>query len=148
MQEYINLFIKRINELMQEYNLTNYNLSKQLNCQDDIITNWRLGKYYPNLKHLILLSTYFQCSADYVLGLSDEGNFPAGDIKATFADRYKECRDRENITDYKVAKICGIQQSTISQWLNNGRQPETNNLVKLSILFHCSVEYLLGRTDL
>ena len=147
MKEYINLFVERLSELMSEQNLTNFGLSKKINCQDDVIANWRDGKYYPSLKSLISLSTYFECSADFILGLTDDESYKIGKEKATFADRYKGCRQTVKMTDYKVAKICGIQQSTISQWLINGRLPETENLVSLSKLFGCSVEYLLGRTD-
>ena len=53
MKEHIGLFVERLNELMQEQNLTNFSLSKKLECQDDIIQNWREGKYYPSLKNLI-----------------------------------------------------------------------------------------------
>ena len=148
MKEYIGLFVERLNELMQEQNLTNFSLSKKLECQDDIIQNWREGKYYPSLKNLISLSAYFNCSIDFILGLTDKENYKTGKENITFVQRYKECREKLNLTDYKVAKSCGVQQSTISQWLLHGRLPETENLVLLSKLFDCTIEYLIGRTDL
>lgn len=148
MKEDIFLFAERLNELMQEQSLSNFSLSKKLYCQDDVISNWRKGKYYPNLKNLISLSSYFNCSVDFILGLTDEEFYKIEEENTTFAERYKECRDKANLTDYKVAKKCGFQQSTISQWLLNGRMPETENLVLLSKLFDCSVEFLLGRTDI
>lgn len=148
MKEYTILFVERLNELMSDQILTNFSLSKKLQCQDDIIANWREGKYYPSIKSLISLSAYFNYSADFILGLTDEEGYTAGKGNATFASRYVECRNKANLSDYKVAQKCGFQQSTISQWLRNGRLPETDNLVSLSKLFNCSVEFLLGRADI
>lgn len=147
MKEYINLFVERINELMKEQNLTNFSLSLKLGCQDDVISNWREGKYYPSLNNLIMLSAYFNCSIDFILGLTDEETYKKGKKNVTFAQRYKDCKEKANLTDYKIAKKCGFQQSTISQWLLHGRLPETDNLILLSKLFECSIEYLMGRTD-
>lgn len=147
MKNYIYLFTDRLNELIHEQDLTNFSLSKKLNCQDDVIANWRNGKYYPNLKNLLSLSSYFNFSVDYILGLTDDEHFNKGKATETFANIYKSCRDKAKLTDYKVAKTCGFQQSTISKWLLNGRFPETKNLISLSKLFDCSVEFLLGRSD-
>ena len=66
-------FAERLKELRLENNLSQRNLSKNLNGQvtPSAITLWELNKRVPNLDAVILLANYFGVSLDYIAGLED-----------------------------------------------------------------------------
>jgi DNA-binding XRE family transcriptional regulator len=48
---------------------------------------------------------------------------------------------------FSEAEKLGLSQQTISKYENGILEPNILTLVKLSDLFHCSIDYLLGRVD-
>lgn len=69
----MNKFAERLRELREERNLTQAQLSINLNCKitQAAIALWELGKRVPNLDAVILLAQYFGVSLDYIAGLED-----------------------------------------------------------------------------
>ena len=63
-----------------------------------------------------------------------------------FFTRYTFLKQKNDFTDFQIAKICQISTSTIVKW-KDGVTPEFEILVKLSRLFECSFEYLIGRSE-
>ncbi len=62
--------------------------------------------------------------------------------------RLKELIQEENIKIKVLVERLNITNPTkIYDWLNGRNQPNLVNLVKLADYFHCSIEYLIGRTD-
>lgn len=55
-------------------------------------------------------------------------------------------RAKVQLTRTKTAQYLGVTRKTFSEWCKNGRIPATA-LIKLSVLFGCSIDYLLGLTD-
>ena len=54
----------------------------------------------------------------------------------------------KNISAYKIAKNTGISESLFSKWkINPTSDISSNNLCKIADYLDCSVDYLLGRTD-
>ena len=69
----MNKFAERLKELRLEKNLTQQQLSIDLNCKitQPCIVLWEQGKRMPTLDCLILLAQYFGVSLDYLAGLQD-----------------------------------------------------------------------------
>lgn len=65
------LFIQRLIHLCKEKKLKPQQLRYHINVQSATITKWTKGELLPNPSVLIKLSQYFNCSTDYLLGLSD-----------------------------------------------------------------------------
>lgn len=68
-------------------------------------------------------------------------------MKIKFGNRLKELRQEINCTQGDLSKKLNVHKGTISNWENGHRFPDEEVLVKLSDLFGCSLDYLLGRTD-
>lgn len=68
-----NNFSKRLKELRLEKNLSQRQLSKNLNCEitPTAIGLWERNKRIPNLDAVIILAQYFCVSLDYIAGLED-----------------------------------------------------------------------------
>ena len=132
---------------MKERGLNINQFSKLIGYDFQAIARWLDGKYYPRHYVLADLSKFFNHSIDYILGLSDNETFKISENQSNFLERLNICLKRDNISRYRLSKLCNIRQSTISKWFTDGRIPETATLIALAKLFGCSVEYLLGRVN-
>lgn len=65
-------------------------------------------------------------------------------MKQIFADNLKSLRQSKGLTQTQLAKRLGINKSIISAYENQLRFPSVDVLVKLSLEFNISIDYLLG----
>ena len=56
-------------------------------------------------------------------------------------------RCRQDLSQDELAKRLGVSPASIRQWESNTARPSAANLLAMSDMFGCSVDYLLGRTD-
>ena len=56
----------------------------------------------------------------------------------------KKLRTEKNISQQKLAELCCVHQTAVSQWENGRTLPDRNSLTLLSRVFGVSVEVLLG----
>ena len=61
--------------------------------------------------------------------------------------RLKELREKNNISQVKLAMDLNLTQNTISRYENEQRQADYKTLLAFADYFKVSVDYLLGRTD-
>ncbi len=64
-------FNERLKELRKDKGLTQKELAKILNVTDDCIYFWEKGRSEPSISQIVLISTYFEISSDYLLGIKD-----------------------------------------------------------------------------
>ncbi len=62
---------RRIRDLRQDHDLTQKQLSKILNCSQQVYSNYELGQRDIPTEVLILLSNYYNVSVDYILEITD-----------------------------------------------------------------------------
>lgn len=62
-------------------------------------------------------------------------------------DRLKELRMSQNLSQSEVAKKLSISPSIVSGYETGERTPSAENLLSLSYLYKCSVDYLLGKSN-
>lgn len=65
----------------------------------------------------------------------------------TLGERISELRRKRSMTQPMLAKAMNVSQSTVTSWENNRRAVSTEDITKLSDLFHVSTDYLLGKVD-
>ena len=65
-------FAERLRDLRQEKELSQRQLSKQLGLGHSAVTQWENEMRVPNAEAIVLLAKYFNVSADYLLGLTDD----------------------------------------------------------------------------
>lgn len=61
--------------------------------------------------------------------------------------KLRELRLFSNLTQSEVAQKLATTQTTIGKYERGELQPSIETLIKLSELFECSIDYLLGRED-
>ena len=62
---------KRIRDLREDRELTQKELAKFLNCSQQVYSNYELGQRDIPTYVLIKLSSFYNVSVDYILGISD-----------------------------------------------------------------------------
>ncbi|MCI8284987.1 MAG: helix-turn-helix transcriptional regulator [Firmicutes bacterium] len=61
--------------------------------------------------------------------------------------KYVELRNREGVTDYRVAIETGITKSTFTDWKNGRSKPKVDKLKILADYFGVSIEYFLEESE-
>lgn len=63
------------------------------------------------------------------------------------ADRIKQLRQSNDMTQTELAKKLNITRSSVNAWEMGISPPSTTYLVELANLFHVSTDYLLGLSE-
>lgn len=63
---------KRIRDLREDHDLTQKQIAKELNCSQQVYSNYELGQRDIPTDILIKLARFYKVSTDYILGLSDK----------------------------------------------------------------------------
>ncbi len=146
--DYFKCFQDSVNELkeIREYESLN-TLSKAIGIHQTTLSKWLTGKCYPTLNYAVKLADFFDCSLDYLFGLSDDSTFTKAKSQATFLERFTELSEKSGLTDYAIAKRVKTKPGTIAKWRYRGNIPQMPKLIKLTEIFNCSLDYLAGRSD-
>ena len=65
-----------------------------------------------------------------------------------FNERLKELRMEKQLSQKELADVISTGQSSISAWERGEREPLAHQLIDLSFALNCSVDYLLGISDI
>ncbi len=66
------MFWERFYELCCRKNTRPNPVAKELGISSAVLTKWKNGVSYPNGEYLIKIAKYFDCSIDYLVGLSNQ----------------------------------------------------------------------------
>jgi repressor LexA len=68
------MFSDIFKQLLQNSNLSAYQMSKDTGISESLISNWKSGRQLPKYDSLNTLADYFNVSGDYLLGRTDNAN--------------------------------------------------------------------------
>lgn len=66
----------------------------------------------------------------------------------SFGTNLKKIRQDSNLTQEELAKKINTSRSNIANYENDKNMPSIDILEKLSKVFNCSIDYLLGKSDI
>ena len=61
----------------------------------------------------------------------------------TTGEKLTKLRKDNNITQENLADLLGVSRQSVSKWESDLAYPETDKLIRLSEIYHCSVDYLI-----
>ena len=64
-----------------------------------------------------------------------------------FAERLKDLRLEQELSQRQLAKATGLSQTAIAHWENGKREPSASMVIILAQFFKVSTDYLLGLED-
>ena len=82
------------------------------------------------------------------MALEKSGAFFCYNIFMRFNERLKELRIEKQLSQQELADLVSTGQSSISAWERGAREPLAHQLIDLARVFDCSVDYLLGISDI
>ncbi len=68
----MDIFVSRLNKLLDENKITKYKLAKDINVSKQAVLLWCDGTNEPKISYLKRIAVYFDVSTDYLLGLETE----------------------------------------------------------------------------
>lgn len=137
----MNDFQERLKELLVENNLSRLQLSKILNISSTTINGYFNNNYYPKIEIAISMSIYFNCSLDFLFGLSDIKNNASHNN--TFFENFNNLIKLSGISIAQTMKNLKMSEYNYYRW-RDGLLPKTVNLIGIAKYFDISVDYLLG----
>ena len=138
-------FVERIKELMTDEGLTIIELSRKTSILHTTLSGLVSGKHNPNYKSLVKLMEYFDCSADYLLGVDEIHTEEKLFSPQPFSIRLRQIHKEKGISQEKLKRGLSVSGSVIFKWLKNLAQPSSHSLITLAKYFDCSIDYLIGR---
>ncbi len=116
------MFWNRFYELCSSKNTKPNPVSKELGISSAVLTKWKNGISYPNGEILIKIAKYFDCSIDYLVGLSDYKNSHVREIlpvDAEILDKLHSLPEDSQeeilyILNYKYSKYKNSEKETSS----------------------------------
>lgn len=142
----MNKFQERLNELLEENNLSRLKLSKILNISATTINDYFNKGYYPRIDIAIKMAKYFNCSLNFLFGLSDEiqNNDKNNNL---FIENFQNLLKIHNLSIAKALKNLQMSEYDYYRW-KAGQFPKTSNLIDIANYFDVSIDYLVGRSDI
>ncbi|MCM1289458.1 MAG: helix-turn-helix domain-containing protein [Corallococcus sp.] len=143
MQEKSN-FAERLQELLDTSDINAFALSKRINCGHSSIHRYLNGEN-PSLDNLIKIADYFQCSTDFLLGLTDEyvkENYLA---VPPFSERLRFLLKYYNKSAYYLQTHTEIAESAIDHWKKGTHTPTVDSVIRIAKVLDCPVDFVIGR---
>ena len=136
---------ERLKEYMEERDINQCNLAKATNIVRSNISEFLCEKHTPSYKNFVALLDFFNCSADYLLGLVDYPTEEPLHPVAPFGERLRFIMKTQKVKQKDLIENLPVSSSVLYKWLAGKSQPSTETLVRLANYFECSVDFLIGR---
>lgn len=139
---------ERLKELMFDRGINAPRLAEEIGVGSNTITRYLQAASCPNFDIFIKLVEYFNCSADFLLGLNEQPQYEKRFLSVSpFAVQFRKAMEACKISQYALQKKTGISWNNFHKWLKGERLPYPDSLIKLAGAMECSVDYLLGRVS-
>ena len=137
---------ENLKELMAERSINQVSLAAALGTGRTKLSDIMNGKNAPSYATFLLLIEFFHCSADFLLGLSEEPReeVPYNPVPP-FGERIRALLRETGTSQYRFIRQTGLSWSVLHGWLTGTSAPSMDNLVRIAHFFDCSVDELLGR---
>ena len=137
-------FVERLNELMTDEGLKQFDLSRKTGIKHSTLSGLVSGKHTPNYKSLIKIMMFFDCSADYLLGLDEIHTEEKLFVPQEFSTRLRAVLKEKGVSGEKLKRDLSLSGSVLFKWLSGKAQPSAHSLTALAKYFDVSIDYLVG----
>lgn len=135
----------RLKDLICEKEINASALAEKIGVNPSVVSKYIRAERLPSVQTLIPIADFFNCSTDYLLGLSDKLEEVKFKPVPPFSQQFNFLLKNFKITKYRLEKQTGISGETLRRWQNGKFLPTVESLVKLAKHFDCSVDFIIGR---
>lgn len=138
----MNSFQESLNELLVECNLSRLQLANKLNISSTTINGYFNRGYYPKIDIAIQMAKFFNCSLDFLFGLSDKRE-SLNRNNNSFFENLDRLIKASKVSISQTLKNLNMSEYDYYRW-KKGQIPKTINLIEIAKYFNVSVESLIG----
>ena len=137
----MNNFRERLDDFLIEHNMSKNQLATIVGVRPDTIYGYYRKKLLPEIHIAKRIADHFNCSLDYLFGLTDQvKNNEKNDL--SFADTIKKLIKDNHKSVEKTMKELNISDRTYYRWQSGESKPLTSVIIALAKYFDVSVDYL------
>ena len=137
------VFVERLKELRGS--LSQSEFANEIGTKQTTYSSWERGIKEPGISSVISISTTFDVSSDWLLGLSNIREPNRIIMKTKFVSRLNELRGEMSVSAF--ARRVNMPQPTIDRYFK-GRVPSIEVLSTICITFGVSADWLLGLSNI
>lgn len=141
----MNEFQERLQELLNENNLNRLQLANILGITSTTINGYFNNNYYPHIDIALKMADYFNCSLDYLFGLTDKIENINKNSNSFFNNLDKLIKENK-LPIARVLREMHMGEYNYYRW-KDGKFPKTSNLIEIAKYFDVSIDYLIGRSN-
>lgn len=144
--EYTNILTENFIDLFLSTNMTKNQFSQKVHIDHSQITRYLNGTI-PSTKSIVKICDFFECSLDYIVGLTDIFSYPNNKKSYTnesFYDEYLRLLKVNNKTHYSLSKDNIVTSSKLSLW-KKGNLPKFEIIIAIAYELNGSIDKMLGR---
>lgn len=137
----MNNFRERLEDFLIEHDMSKNQLATIVGVRPDTIYGYYRKKLLPEIHIAKRIADHFNCSLDYLFGLTDQvKNNEKNDL--SFADTIKKLIKDNHKSVEKTMKELNISDRTYYRWQSGESKPLTSVIIALAKYFDVSVDYL------
>ena len=142
------IFFKRVHDLRVDNDLKQKEIAKMLKVNINTYPHWENGMYEMPIEMMDKLSKFYNCSMDYLTGLSNEH----GTISKKFNSeelfiRLKRLRKENHLTQAEIGNKLGFGQMNYCRYETGKILIPFSKLYLITKEFNVSLDYLMGKSE-
>lgn len=140
----------RLEELRLDNDLKQKDIANELNISGKNYSDWERGVTDIPLEKSNELANYYDCSLDYLFGLSNIKtiNERKNINLELLSQRLLDTRKERNLTQSELSKDVGYHQRTYAHYENGSRIPTSFKVFYIALYYNISLDYLVGKSDI
>lgn len=141
-------FFKRIHDLRVDNDLRQKDIASMLKVNVNTYPHWESGMFEIPIEMVDKLSKFYNCSIDYLTGLSNErGSFIKKFNNEELFIRLKKLRKGNHLSQAEIGNKLGFGQMNWSRYETGKTLIPFSKLYLIAKKFNISLDYLLGKSD-
>ena len=142
------IFFKRVHDLRVDNDLKQKEIAKILKVNINTYPHWESGMYETPIEMMDKLSKLYNCSIDYLTGLSNEhGAFLKKFNSEEMFIRLKRLRKENNLSQAEIGNILGFGQMNYCRYETGKILIPFSKLYLIAKEFNISLDYLMGKSE-
>ena len=144
------MLYERLRFIREQNEMTQTDLAKKLGLTKSGYCRYENETDIIPIKHLIIISDFFNVSLDYIFSFSNEIKYKKrykSIDKIKSGTRLKEFRKQQKYTQEQLANKLNIARTIISKYEKGEYLIATHTLYTICKKYNISADYLLGKSD-
>lgn len=138
-------FLGRLKELLVEKGINYLELAKETNIGESTVYAWTSKYNMPKLNNMILLSNYFKCSIEYLIGRSEDNKELQPKVCPPFHERLINILKARGLKKTHLRNVKIISRGLAESIFERHSSPFMDNVIKIADYLKLSVDELVGR---